>query len=153
MQINHVVTIGVKKVVRNFGLGYLPWGSSYKVDVSEFLAVDVNWPKNIPDIGSFEILTPESIWNQVSPALQKFQSNLTSGFNEVQKLVDDMNNNIEESFQQFLNQVPNLVPEDYNPPLFINSNGTVGNVSQEQSLHASKSQVSYEIVNHLFYRV
>ena len=126
----------MKNFLKKSYLDNLPLGSWFDVAVTDFLPSDVTFPKNLPNFKDMKIMSIYGIWHSISPALDKFNSNLTAAIDKAYVLAKGLADDVELNMDPF----PDFLPDDYNPPSFKGYNGSIIDVETEKNEYFSKSE-------------
>ena len=132
---------GVKGVYNDFELilAPLPFGDWFDVDLSDMLAVDVDWPENVPDGDELYNAVLEKyndIWDEVAPSLDQTKELIQE---RIEKVAEDLKRQTELVMNAA--SIPSVLPKDYNPPKFIGAAGINSTIDIEESKHINASKV------------
>uniref|UniRef100_A0A7S2RBE8 Uncharacterized protein n=1 Tax=Rhizochromulina marina TaxID=1034831 RepID=A0A7S2RBE8_9STRA len=123
--------------VMSLGIDYgsLPWAS---LSLSDFIAPDPNWPSAAGILtGLSKVPGANYIYSEVSDVFGDFVENLTLVNADVaaraSALADDLANTAED--------LPQLSPDDYNPPEYSEYSTTADTPEEEDELHEEESDV------------
>ena len=106
--------------------------------MSSFLPDDVQFPSSIP---TFDVLpTIDSVWDSVSPAFDAFNKKMTLITANADQRAQALKSSVESAI---LHDMPELTPEDYNPPKYLGSSQGVKSTADEQLIHSQKSKVGF----------
>ena len=119
------------------------WGDKFTIDVTTFLPEEVPYPK-IADFKALmeKIPSLDSFYPNVEPAFEKFMLKLDETVYGIEKSIDLFRHRIEYGLLS-VDNIPRLLPEDYNPPQYVGTNIRVIDLKTEKELHSNMSKVSY----------
>ena len=119
-------------------------GDWFDISDRDFLPVDVNFPDvdiAIADVGAFDSIN--AMWAKVAPKFDAFITSISrippTIKDRFEELIDDVM--MKHSVALF-NLIPNLLPDDYNPPKYIGTVALELNPKEEVSSYKNKSEVS-----------
>lgn len=119
------------------------WGDKFTIDVTTFLPEEVPYPK-IADFKALmeKIPSLDSFYPNAEPAFEKFMLKLDETVYGIEKSIDLFRHRIEYGLLS-VDNIPRLLPEDYNPPQYVGTNIRVIDLKTEKELHSNMSKVSY----------
>jgi len=123
---------GVHDTVARLSLNTDDWGGWFDMELNTFFPDDVEWPvaitfEEIPDVSE--------VWDKVAPALDAFYVNLTKAQRDAYLLGKKWKKDVSDQ----LDKLPDIMPEDYNPPQYVGADDTVMNVTAEKKRHKDRS--------------
>mmetsp|Transcript_2637 Transcript_2637/g.5022 ORF Transcript_2637/g.5022 Transcript_2637/m.5022 type:complete len:979 (-) Transcript_2637:24-2960(-) len=123
---------GVHDTVSRLSLDTSDWGGWYDIPLDSMYPIDVGFPNAI----TFEeIPNIDHVWDKVAPALDSLYVNMTDAKLAAYK----MGMKWKKDIQDQLDQLPDPLPEDYNPPQYVGADESVTNATAEKKRHKEKS--------------
>lgn len=118
-------------------------GDWFRVSLFDMTPVDVTFPdvdQVIGSIGSFQSI--EVMWSKVVPDVNSFHVNLGSTSESIKARFTAFIRGMQEAYSASVRLVPSMVPDDYDPPIYVGTSDLISNPDEEVTLFRDKSDVS-----------
>jgi hypothetical protein len=117
-------------------------GDWFRVSLFDMTPVDVTFPdvdQVIGSIGSFQSI--DVMWSKVVPDVNSFHVNLGSTSESIKARFTAFIRGMQEAYSASVRLVPSMVPDDYDPPMYVGTSDLISNPDEEVTLFRDKSDL------------